>query len=442
MHNVLLITSDFPPNLSIAARRPFGLSKYLREYGWNPIVLTTRDTKRRKSDHPGIHVIESDLLSTPRPVGKFLDIIHSRKTATGSDSAYSMTNSNHTLSSRETPWITRLRKILLYPDRYFLYWYPNAVRNYLRFAKEIPVNAIISTAKPFTTHIIAKYIKSRIYVPWIADFRDLWPHWRFFQDDDYYNKASNLLNRILLSKFLTAADAIVSVSQPQKLLLIRRFPTKSVHYIPNGFDPAEYNSKSKLSISKFLLTYTGQVRTDCQDPEILFRAISQLIRKEVIDRSIIRLRFYGEITNKLVLDIKKYQITDIVDAAGVRRPRDEVITKQLESSLLVLFAALDPQNTGTATGKIYEYLAARRPILAVGKPSGADILEEIIVKTRSGIYARDINKLEETLASSYHQFMTSNNVTYVGLQNQIDKFGYDEIARQYANILDNLHGTL
>lgn len=439
MPRVLLIASDFPPDLTIAARRPLGLSKYLREYGWNPIVLTTRDTKRRKSDHPGIHVIESDLFSMPRPVGKFLDIIHSRKTATGSNDFYSMTNFNHPLSSREKPWITRLRRIFHYPDRYFLYWYPNAARKYLQLARDIPVNAIISTAKPFTTHIIAKHIKSRIHVPWIADFRDLWPHWRFFQDDDYYNKNSNLLNRILLSKVLTTADAIVSVTQPQQLLLVRRFPTKSVHYIPNGFDPAEYNGRSKLCISKFLLTYTGQVRTDCQDPEILFRAISHLIRKKVIDRSIIRLRFYGENTNKLISDIKKHQIADIVEARGVRRPRDEIITKQLESSLLVLFAALDPQNTGTATGKIYEYLAARRPILAIGKPTGADILEDIIVKTRSGIYARDIDQLEETLASSYNQFMTSKDVTYIGLQNQIDKFGYDEIARQYAYILDNLH---
>jgi glycosyltransferase involved in cell wall biosynthesis len=355
MPRVLLIASDFPPNLTIAARRPFGLSRYLSECGWDPIVLTIRDTNRIKADYPGIHLIESDPLAKPRLVRKLLDIFHARQEATKSNDPHPMTNSHYHDSSVERFWITKLRKILFYPDRYFLSWYPTAVKEYLQLAKDIPVHAIISTLKPFTTHIIAKHIKSRIHAPWIADFRDLWPHWRFFQVDDYYNKTTNVLNRILLSKVLTTADAIVAVTQPQKLLLERRFPTKSVYNIPNGFDPAEYTGMTKLHISKFLLTYTGQVRTDCQDPEILFKAISRLIQKNFIDKSIIRLRFYGEVTNKLLSDIEKYQITDIVEATGVRRPRDEIITKQLESSLLVLFAALDPQNTGTATGKIYRW---------------------------------------------------------------------------------------
>jgi glycosyltransferase involved in cell wall biosynthesis len=439
MPRVLLIASDFPPSLTIAARRPLGLSKYLPEFGWDPVVLTIRDIKRIKADYPGIYIIESDPLQKPRLVKKILDIVHRRQKANQSNDPHLITNGHYHDSPVERSWITKLRKIIFYPDRYFLFWYTTAVKEYLQLAKDIPVHAIISTAKPFTTHIIAKHIRSRIHVPWIADFRDLWPHWRFFQVDDYYNKTSNILNRTLLSKVLSTADAIVAVTQPQKLLLERRFPTKTVYYIPNGFDPAEYKGMSKLCISKFLLTYTGQVRTDCQDPEILFKAMSRLIQKKLIDRSIIRLRFYGEITNKLLSDIKKYQITDIVEAAGERRPRDEILTKQLESSLLVLFAALDPQNTCTAPGKIYEYLAARRPIVAIGKPTGADILENIIVKTRSGIYARDIHELEETLASSYHQFITSRDVIYTGLQDQIDKFSYDEIARQYANILDKLH---
>jgi hypothetical protein len=110
----------------------------------------------------------------------------------------------------------------------------------------------------------------------------------------------------------------------------------------------------------------------------------------------------------------------------------------MESSLLLVFAALDPHNTGTATGKIYEYLAARRPILAIGKPAGEDVLEDIINKTGAGIYARTIDEIQETVASAYHQFMTSKNVIYTGLQDQIDNFSYQQIATQYADVLDRL----
>lgn len=110
----------------------------------------------------------------------------------------------------------------------------------------------------------------------------------------------------------------------------------------------------------------------------------------------------------------------------------------MESSLLLVFAALDPQNTGTATGKVYEYLAARRPILAIGKPAGEDVLKDIINKTGAGIYARSIDEIQETVASTYRQFMTSKDVIYAGFQDEIDKFSYHKIARQYADILDNL----
>jgi glycosyltransferase involved in cell wall biosynthesis len=442
MPRVLLIASDFPPSLTIAARRPLGLSRYLSECGWDPIVLTIRDTKRTKSDHPGIHLIQSDPIPKPQLVRKLVDRVHGRQENPQSNDPDLKTNSHYHDSSVERSWISKLRKIIFYPDRFFLSWYPAAVKEYLQRAKDIPVHAIISTAKPFTTHIIAKHIKNRIHVPWIADFRDLWPHWRFFQVDDYYNKTSNLLNRILLSRVLSTVDAMVAVTQPQRLLLERRFPTKSIYTIPNGFDPADYNGMPKLNTSKFFLTYTGQVRPDCQDPEILFKAISRLLQEKVIDRSIIRLRFYGEITHKLHADINKYQITDIVEATGVRRPRDEIISKQMESSLLLVFAALDPHNTGTATGKVYEYLAARRPILAIGKPAGEDVLEDIINKTRTGIYARRIDEIQETVTSAYHQFMTSKDVLYGGFQDQIDQFSYDKIARKYADILDGLHGHL
>lgn len=438
MPRVLLIASDFPPNLTIAARRPLGLSRYLSECGWDPIVLTIRDTKRTKSDHPGIHLIQSDPIPKPQFVRKLLARVHGRQETPQSNDLDLKTSSHYHDSSVEKSWISKLRNIIFYPDRYFLSWYPAAVKEYLQREKDIPVHAIISTAKPFTTHIIAKHIKNKINVPWIADFRDLWPHWRFFQVDDYYKKASNLLNRILLSRVLSTVDAMVAVTQPQRLLLERRFPTKSIYTIPNGFDPADYTGMTKLYPSKFFLTYTGQVRTDCQDPEILFKTISRLIQKNMIDRSKIRLRFYGEITRKLHADINKYQMTDIVEATGVRRRRNEIISKQMESSLLLVFAALDPQNTGTATGKVYEYLAARRPILAIGKPAGEDVLKDIINKTGAGIYARSIDEIQETVASTYRQFMTSKDVIYAGFQDEIDKFSYHKIARQYADILDNL----
>lgn len=438
MPQVLLIASDFPPDLSIASRRPFCLAKYLPEHGWKPVVLTIGNASRTRADHPGIYVIESDLISTPRLVGKFLDIIHRRQETVESTHNVPMRDIYPHESPNERIWITRLRQIIYYPDRYFLFWFPKAVQKYIRVSKNLKIDAIISTAKPFTAHLIAKHIRDRIHVPWIADFRDLWPHWRFYKSDADFTKASSLLHRVLLSAVLSKANAFVAVSEPQKLLLKKRFPRKKVLSIPNGFDPADYPQQNKVQANEFLLTYTGQVRTDCQDPEILLGAISKLIAENIVDRSRIKLRFYGEVTSKLYTDIQRYQLSDVVEATGVRRPRNEIILKQLESSLLIVLAALDPENTGTPTGKIYEYLAAKRPILAIGKPIGEDVLEDILVKTRAGTYARQFSQTTNAIATYYNHYLKNNSATYKPFYEEIEKFSYSNLARHYADLLSEL----
>jgi hypothetical protein len=438
MPRVLLIASDFPPNLTIAARRPLGLSKYLSECGWDPIVLTIRDTNRIKADYPGIHIIESNPLQKPRLVTKILDIVHGRQKATQSDDPHLMTNCHYHDSSVERSWITKLRNTLFYPDRYFLSWYPAAVKKYLQLAKDIPVDAIISTSKPFTAHLIAKTIKKRICVPWIADFRDLWPHWQFFKNDTYFYRYSNLSHRLVIRSVLDAADALVTVTPPSKLLLQNRFPEKQIFSVPNGFDPEDYSTDIKPNTSRFLITHTGHVRTDCQDPRILLDALSQLLKENKIDKDLTKIRFYGEVTDRLLQDIRDYQLSDIVEAEGIRIPRNEIIIKQMESSLLITFAALDPENIGTAPGKVYEYLAAQRPVLAIGKPTGTDVLEDILETTQAGTYARTLVQIKNTLSSYYNQFITNGLVDYRGLPDIIKEYSYKNLAYKYGQILQQL----
>jgi len=438
MPRVLIIASDFPPNLTIAARRPLGLSRYLSECGWDPVVLTIRDTNRTKADYLGIHLIESDPLAKPRLLRKLLDIVHARQDATPKNDPHLTTNSHYHDSLVERSWITKLRKILFYPDRHFLSWYPAAVKHYLQLAKDIPVHAIISTAKPFTTHIIARHIKSRIHVPWIADFRDLWPHWQFFKDDTHYYRFANLANRLLIQSVLDAADALVAVTTPSKLLLKNRFPKKHIFSMPNGFDPEDYRKQINPNTAQFLITHTGQVRTDCQDPRILLQALAQLIKENKINADLVKIRFYGEITNRLLQDVKEHQLSDIVEAEGIRIPRSEIIIKQMESSLLITFAALNLENIGTAPGKIYEYFGAQRPVLAIGKPTGEDVLEDILAETEAGIYARTLVQIKNTLSSHYNQFITNGFVDYTGIPEQINKYSYQNIARKYAHLLQQL----
>jgi hypothetical protein len=163
-----------------------------------------------------------------------------------------------------------------------------------------------------------------------------------------------------------------------------------------------------------------------------------LVKTKKIDRKLIKMRFHGEITNELLRNIDKYAINDMVQADGIRRPRNDILPKQMESSLLILFAALDPANTGTTSGKIYEYLAAKRPILAIGKPDGADVVEDILHSTCAGVYARTLDEIKETIMLYYNQFVEKGAVEYSGISSEIDKFSYKEMAMRYARVLDKI----
>ena len=179
------------------------------------------------------------------------------------------------------------------------------------------------------------------------------------------------------------------------------------------------------------------MRTDRQDPEILLKAISELILERLLPRNQIRIRFYGEITSKLLKDIHHYQLSDIVIADGIRLSRDEIVVKQFESSLLIALAALDHDNIGTPSGKIYEYLAAKRPILAIGKPFGHDVLEDILKATRAGTYARTLDATKKTIVLYYNQFITKDKLKYRGFAKKINQYSHRSMAQQYADLLNH-----
>jgi len=434
---VLIIASDYPPKLSMASRRPFCLSKYLPEYGWEAVVLTITEKHRTINDHSGTHVIESDLLKKPAFIEVMLDIVHGRKRTTKSKIVGNDIEGSPLISASEPKGITMLRNILFYPDRFFISWYYNAIKTYRQVAKDIHIDAIISTAKPFTTHLIARHIKNKIHVPWVADFRDPWPHWKLYVDYTKYSP-NYFINMMFFKWTLMKANILIAVTKPSAQLLRKRFKEKIVYNIPNGYDPDDYSQEINSKPNIFLLTYTGHVREDRLDPEILLSCISQLILNKHIDSKKIKIRFYGEVTDKLLRDIERYRIKELVEAKGYRINRNELIVKQKESSVLIVFAALDQGEVGTMPGKVYEYLAAERPILAIGKPAGRDVLENIIKTTQAGVYARTKEECKKTILFYYNQYVKTGKVRYSGIKSEIDKFSYKEIALKYAEALNKI----
>ena len=235
---------------------------------------------------------------------------------------------------------------------------------------------------------------------------------------------------------MSAADVLVTVSEPlaQKLRLLHS--GKPVIVIPNGYDPDEVVSVPLTP--EFTITHTGQLYQGKRDPAPLFRAIAESISEGQLDRRVVRVRFYGATEYWLEKEVKRFGLEDVV-SLHPQVPRNIALEKQRESQVLLLLNWDDPEEIGLYTGKVFEYLAARRPILAVGGPRG--VVTELLEETGAGVHPIGYDQLKHMLIELYNQYKTHGYVPYGGHEERVAKYSHREMARRFAELLDSLMRT-
>ena len=235
---------------------------------------------------------------------------------------------------------------------------------------------------------------------------------------------------------MSAADTLVTVSAPwaQKLRLLHR--GKPVIAIQNGYDPDEVASAPLTK--EFTITYTGQLYQGKQNPAPLFRIIAELISEGRLDRRVVKVRFYGATKYWLEKEVKRFGLKDVV-SLHPWIPRDVALEMQRESQVLLFLNWDDPGEIGVYTAKVFEYLAARRPILAVGGPRG--VVTELLEETSAGVHPIGYEQLKHMLIELYNQYKAHGYVPYRGYEERVAKYSHREMARRFAELLDSLMRT-
>lgn len=420
---VLIISYYFPPRPAIASLRIRGLAKYLSAYGWSPVILTAALPAEPES--------RFEVVQTIYPGGATSR--WKQKLGLEKDKGF-QEQIGITLPSREgkvsitSKFVNIAKAIIAYPDDE-KEWYPFAVNEGHMLIKSRQFDAIISSAGPYTCHLIANELKARHGLPWIADFRDLWTQNHYYS----YGFPRLLFERRLELKTLGVADALVTVSEPlaQKLKTLHR--NKRVSAITNGFDIDDVDTAPLTK--QLTITYTGQLYQGKRDPVLLFQALSELIAEKMIDASQIRIRFFGDAPFWLEQEVMQYGLSEVVSLHS-NMPRDVALCKQRESHVLLLLNWDDPSEQGVYTGKVFEYLAAKRPILALGGPGG--VVKELLNETNSGVHINALSDLKDLLLLWYKEFKQNSSVSYNGNWNAIEKYSHREMARKFAHLLDEL----
>jgi len=401
MKNVLIIAYYFPPLGLSGVQRITKFAKYLPKYGWMPTILTVKDIYYYGNDPSLIeevkncHIIRTGSLDPLR-----LRWLFHRKKHIHSDLSISPQHFFQKLNRFVFPWI-------FIPDTKIL-WLPFVFFQSLRCIKNQPFHAVITTSPPHSSHFIGLILRRIFGIRWIADFRDSWLGETYDPVPSViYKKINDWMKNLIIDQ----ADDVTVVSED----IVRSLKTDSkqdrFHIIYNGFDPEDFRVGHKKGRNqKFTITYCGTLN-HVLDPKFFFHGVNTFLSLHPETRSNIHIKLVGSIYNIHVQQsIIANQIQDIIQLTGyVTHQRS--IQYLLQSDVLLLLLPAEA-GKGVITGKLFEYMAAEKPVLAI-IPEGeaSEILHEY--QTIPSVSPDDDSKIAETIDFMYDRWKTGDLYRHV-----------------------------
>jgi glycosyltransferase involved in cell wall biosynthesis len=350
---ILFIAYFYPPCRDTGALRPASMVPHLRRLGHEVTVLTTSAYGRLPDD---------EAMQTGGPTGDVVrtaDLQLVRARLRGHDRVDALFDSD-SYSGRPHP----LSRIVV-PEPLALAWAPFARRAAVRLHRERRFDCVISTSPPESAHLVGHALARR-GVPWIADVRDAWT----FEPlrPRFPTAVQRHLDERMERRTLGAADAVVCVSRPAAEDLRGRGIADPL-LIPNGWDPAAAPASidaaelaSLIDPDRVSLVYTGRFGSYGRDPAPLVSAIHRLAREDPDSAARFELVVAGPLTDaERVLFEQDVSPARVVLAGSL--PRERAVALQRDADALLVIA--QPARSQLPNYKLFEYLAARRPILAL-----------------------------------------------------------------------------
>lgn len=394
---ILIISLFFPPQNSIASLRPYSWAKYWSRAGHDVTVVTlpkTEASSDSEASFEGFRVIE-----VGAPLMQWLRRVpHENK--------YKKINKKIGLIADVKFKIKKFRnRIQSYygifygcrmPDALDFFW-SGAVVKALNNEKW---DLVVSTAGPYGVHAPAYFLrKNGLAKHWIADWRDLWT------DNHIYPglPGFRLIERLLEKKWCNSADVVTTVSDPLMEILRKKYGEKS-QVIFNGFDEDDYKNLPVGSIfpcdGVFSIVYTGSIYPGRQDSTPLFHAIAELHHEGFITPNSLQVLFCGVNSNVNEL-ARNAGIESYVKYLGFL-PRVEALRLQRDASALLLLDFDSEGVKGILTGKVFEYLFAGPPIIAIGV-GGESSIGELLSNTAAGkAFGKDLIPIKNYLKNLIH----------------------------------------
>jgi len=431
MKRVLIISYYWLPSGGSGVQRWVKFCKYLPQMGWKPIVYTPENPEFSVIDHtigsdlpPTIEVVKRKIWEPYQLYKRFAG----KKEEKVSTAGFVSENSILSWKGKLSIW---LRGNLFIPDPR-CFWVRPSVKFLKKYIAKNNIDAIISTGPPHSMHLIAARLKKHFpSIKWVADFRDPWTDIYFYKELNLTKIADSLHHR-LEKKVVQNADVVVTISQNcvNGFLLIKQ---KNIELITNGFDEDDFLQGEVELDKKFSIAHIGLL-DKARNSLMFWQVLSEICKENTDFKNDLEIKLIGKVDYSVLSEIKKLNLTDNLKKIDYL-PHNEAILEQKRSAVLLLSINNTSSAKGILTGKIFEYLAARRPIFAIG-PTDGDAAE-IIRATNAGKIV-DFNDFESTKKTIIDFYQKYKNGVLTTENAAIDKYNRKNLTKQLVEILNKL----
>lgn len=410
-----MLSYYFPPIGMGGTQRAAKFAKYLPEFGWEPTVITVKPIAYWAQDESlldelhAVRIIRTESFDPQRLMAKYRS---SKREITGVKKNGGFVS---TLNEFVIPFF-------LLPDSKIL-WKHHALKTIDELLIHEKFDALYTTSPPHSVQLIGKKLAKKYGLKWVADFRDSWAGGVVVHEPTFFQR---WMNRKMQSHVLRAADAVLTVTKSLKEEFEQE--SKYVHYIPNGFDPADFPSAEGGQKEKFVFCHCGSI-TKFSQPEGLLRALSELKTQqpEVYKKIFFRFVGHDSLCNFSAL-VEKYNVQDAVEYLGYKTHREAL--RYLVNADALLLIALGKPGDHFIPGKTFEYLGASKPVLAL-----TNIVDtKSLLEKFAHVFILDPenqNAIIETIEKIIH-FRARET------KNDVQKYNRKLQTKQLAEILDGL----
>lgn len=438
-----MISYCYPPMAVVGVYRTLKFVKYLREFGWDPIILTLSNPSDYAFNPELFKDIPSDLkvyrtrLVAPMQSWENWSAQRRKNVSAPPVAEPKVQASQAAATAGATPGLlARIKRHIFAamstPDK-DAGWLLTALPRTLRLIRSEKVDCLYTSTPPHSAHLIGLYAKKLSGLPFVADFRAPWTQNEYFDEMKPVPWQKRLEERLELSVH-RGADIVISNSTWEGEGYRRKYaPLVGEKFFPilNGYDPDDFDPRGSMTYDKFTIVYIGSLYKR-RAPDVFLKGLAQFLDRQPEARERTTALFIGPRDNTLRSLSEQLRVNDVIQTIDFL-PQSEAYKYLFGAHVLLMILGFDQRGKGVIPAKIFEYLPVGRPILAL-IPEGETA--EMVRKYDAGtiVTSPDIEKVAAALGQYYADYKKSGVV--VPQIRIIEEYTRRSQTKQFAELLD------